>query len=165
MSAALNDEELSKLSKPRKVRSSYISGKSSSKYSRNSSMSNYSDDSLTQGRSMTFKRHDSGNSQGDDDLIDFKSTSQRSKFAMPDGCMASFVFILFLPTYFLFWLTMPDIKRKPDLSKVLLASILIFIFSFTLGYFIYDLQVDIVLTWGIKAEIVGIFNGGVLSLG
>ena len=54
---------------------------------------------------------------------------------------------------------MPNIKKKPDLSKVLLSSMLIIVFSLIFCYLIYKLEYLLILSFGLKVHFVGMVNG------
>lgn len=112
----------------------------------------------------SFKRHNSGISE-DFDFDNVDKKSKWKKFEFPKSTMGRIFFILFFPTFFVLWLMMPDIKTKPDVSKVMLISILMFIFSAIFGYFVYQLEANIILAWELKTEIVGLANGFLLSIG
>lgn len=138
------DEEMSKLS-----RSSY--SKSNLSMSRNTS-NDGSDSENPQFR--TFKRHASGDSEED---LEFQPAG--NKFKWPDGVIKKILFTIFLPTHFIYWLLMPEIKSKPDISKVMLCSILIFLFSIGFSYLIFRLEVYILLASNMKMEFFGLMNG------
>ena len=116
--------------------------------------------------SMVFKRHDSGNSENEFAGFDEKKKLKNgNKLRCPEGTLNKILFVIFFPIYFVLWLFMPDVKREPNFSKVLLSSILIFMFSLILGYFYYTFQSDLVLAWEVKPEVVGVFNGFLLNMG
>lgn len=153
--------------KSRKSPSKGSGGDYSRKNSRRSEFSD-GDDSFNRSNSIggsSFKRYNSGNSDGD---FDFDSTSKNNKWKkleFPKSTLGRIFFILFFPTFFVLWIMMPDIKNKPDVSKVMLISILMFIFSAIFGYFVYQLEANLILAWELKTEIVGLANGFLLSIG
>lgn len=136
---------------------------------RNSKMSGISEEGgdsiLDRGSFGTFSRQNSGNSLGDEELENLGNDEGKTKLECPKSTMGKIFFILFFPTFFIFWLTMPDIKKNPDISKVMLISILMFFFSAIFGYFVYQLEASLILAWELKTEMVGLFNGFLLSIG
>ena len=145
-----DEEETSKLSK-----SSF--SRSQSEMSKKSK--NFSDDEGSQFGS--FKRHASGNSDID---LDFETGSKGNKFEFPKGILKKIMFTIFLPTHLIYWMLMPDIKRKPDISKVMLSSILIFLFSVGFAFLIFQLEVYILLATSMKMEFLGLMNGFLFGL-
>ena len=136
------DEETSKLSKSSLNQSSFSQSR------------NFSQDGDRMGFGA-FKRHESGD---EDDDLDFQ-TEKPNKFKWPEGVFKKILFTLFLPTHFLYWFLMPNIKRRPDISKVLLSSILVILFSIGFAFAIFRLEVYILLATNMKMEFLGLING------
>lgn len=167
------DEELNSRSMRGSEFKSQKSSKSEIEISRKNSRKSgegsvFGGDSIDGGdmKNGSFSRHDSGASSKDS--IDFDVTRQvssRSKLECPKSTIGKIFFIIFFPTFFIFWLTMPNIKVNPNISKVMLISILMFFFSAIFGYLIYQLEANIILAWQLKTEIVGLINGFLLSIG
>jgi hypothetical protein len=101
-----------------------------------------------------FRRHESG-----DEMDELEFEQKANKFKWPEGTVKKILFTIFLPTHFLLWLTMPEIKRKPDISKVLLSSILIFLFSVGFAFAVFMLEVHILMATNMKMEFIGLING------
>lgn len=138
------DEEMSKLSKSSFSNSNF-----------DSRSRNFSDDGEPGFKS--FKRHESGDEEDDMEFI--SANKNNGKFRWPEGVMKKILFTIFLPTHFLYWLLIPQIKIKPDISKVLLSSILIFLFSIGFSFLIFQLEVYVLMATTMKMEFFGLMNG------
>lgn len=82
----------------------------------------------------------------------------------PSGTWNRVVFVIFSPTIILLHTLMPNIKKKPDMSKVLLSSLLIIVFSFGFCYLIYKLEYILILSFDLKVHFIGMINGVFFSL-
>ena len=82
---------------------------------------------------------------------------------IPDGKFNKVFFFTFYPTIYLLWLVMPDIKLKPDFSKILLSSFQIIIFSLGFCYLIYKVEYMLIIAFSLKVHFVGFINGILFS--
>lgn len=108
--------------------------------------------------SFKFKRHDSGDSDADDGLADQK-LKEKSDFPWPETTLKKIFFVIFFPTHVIFWLCFPNIRRKPEMSKVIITCILTCIVTIFIVFGIMQLEVYIARALTLKLHILGLING------
>lgn len=82
---------------------------------------------------------------------------------LPNTIPQKIIFVIFFPTYAILYLLMPNIHKKPDVSKILLSSILIILFSFLFCYLIYRIEFMLILVYKVKVHLIGLLNGILFS--
>lgn len=147
------DEENEALSRGNRSRS-----KSKSRASQSQRGSQMSDNDNMDERS--FRRHTSGASLIDEEIENAKS----QKFIWPEGTASKIAFTIFLPAHFIYYYIVPDVKVKPDISKLILCCIVVNFISAAFAYGIFQLEIYILLASNMKMEYFGIINGLLFGL-
>jgi hypothetical protein len=93
-----------------------------------------------------------------------QSKAKENILDWPQSFMARVVYIIFFPFYVLYWLTMPNILRKPEIIKVLIGILFSFLYFIGFAYVLTSIQQDLVFNFKIKPQILAMFNSMFYSL-
>lgn len=93
----------------------------------------------------------------DDGLADQK-LKEKSDFPWPETTFKRIFFIAFFPTHVLFWLCFPNIRRKPEMSKVIISCIFTCLVTILICFGIMQLEVYIARALTLKLHILGLIN-------
>lgn len=87
------------------------------------------------------------------------------KFEMPEGGLQKVLFIIFFPVNLLAYFLLPNIRIKPNLSKVLITCMALLVLQvlFALGMFLHIMV--LIRAFRIKQSIAGFVNGFVSTAG
>jgi len=108
--------------------------------------------------SFKFKRHDSGDFDVVDGLAD-QILKEKNDLPWPETTLKRIFFIIFFPTHVIFWLCFPNIRRKPEMSKVIITCIFTCIVTIFIVFGIMQLEVYIARALNLKLHILGLING------
>ena len=73
-------------------------------------------------------------------------------------------YVLFFPTNLLLYALMPNMREKPNVSKILLSCIIIMLFTIGIMYLVFRIEWLMYTAYDIKLHLIAIFNGLVFGI-
>lgn len=92
------------------------------------------------------------------------SKIKQSILDWPNTIMGRIVYVIFYPFYLLYWLTMPNILKNPEIIKVLIGILFSFIYFIGFAFVLTSIQQDLIFNFKIKPQILAVFNSIFYSL-
>ena len=89
---------------------------------------------------------------------------RQSVLDWPSTFVGRVVYVIFYPYYVLYWLTMPNILKNPEIIKVLIGILFSFLYFIGFAFVLTSVQQDLIFNFRIKPQILAMFNSIFYSL-